>query len=80
MAQDFSQDELTRSYAQAAELDAQAAEALSAAGAAEAADPCAIWRRIRPLVVAASNLFFIPANIRNLLKQVIQLLDGFCPG
>ena len=43
MAEDFSQDQLTRSYAEAAELDARAAEVLGSTGemeAAAAADPC----------------------------------------
>lgn len=80
MAEDFTQDQLTRSYAEAAELDARAAEVLGAAEVTDAAaNPCDVWRRIRPLVEAASNLFFIPPNIRALLKQVIRLVDAFCP-
>ena len=85
MSEEFSQDQqLTRSYAAAAELDARAAELLGGAesAAADIAGPdalCTAWRRIRPIIVGASDLFFIPANIRAALKLLIRLLDGICP-
>jgi hypothetical protein len=83
MPQDFSQDELTRSYAAAAELDAQAAQVLEsdASASLEAVpDLCGTWRRIRPIIEGASDLFFIPANIRRALKLLITVVDGFCGG
>ncbi|HEY0038930.1 MAG TPA: hypothetical protein VGB66_19695 [Longimicrobium sp.] len=83
MSETFSQDQLTRSYADAAALDARAAELLggaeSAATDATSADVCGVWRRIRPIIEGASNLFFIPPNIRAALKLLIGVLDGICP-
>lgn len=86
MPENTNQDEITRSYAEAARLDAQAAEAVAAiesegASAAEGATDalCSVWRRIRPIIVGASNLFFIPGNIRAALKILIQVVDGICP-
>jgi len=87
MPQDFSQDQLTRSYAEAAELDARAADVLGSTGAAdmsmEAVAPqalCDVWQRLRPIIEGASNLFLIPANIRAALKLLISLVDGLCRG
>ncbi|HEX8904730.1 MAG TPA: hypothetical protein VF771_07815 [Longimicrobiaceae bacterium] len=76
MAEDHSQDD----RAQAQELDARAAQVLDEMRMGAAApNPCDTWRRIRSIVVAASNLKLIPANIRQVLKQVIEIADGFCP-
>jgi hypothetical protein len=83
MPEDFSQDELTRSYAAAAELDAQAARVLgsdSDAALEGVPDLCGTWRTIRPIIEGASNLFLIPANIRRALKTLITVVDGFCGG
>jgi hypothetical protein len=81
MAEEFTQDEqLTRSYADAVDLDARAAEVLAARTAEDAAaNPCEIWHDIRPLVVAISELFFIPKNIRKVLTFVIAVADALCP-
>lgn len=90
MPDSFSQDNVARSYREAADLDAQAAEVLSSSDASATAPAdfagnpldqlCPLWRRIRPIVEGASNLFFIPANIRAVLKQLIGVLDLICPG
>lgn len=80
MAEEFTHDEqLTRSYAEAVELDARAAERFGeTAEEAFTVEPCDVWREIRPDVVAASNLKFIPSNIRRLLRIVVILLDQLC--
>jgi len=87
MANEFTND-VTRSYREAVDLDDQAAQALSSTEFTAAADAagnplqtlCALWRRIRLIVIGASNLIFIPANIRAVLKQLIDVLDILCPG
>lgn len=88
MSDDVTSGSVAQSYREAADLDAEAAKVLaaedtSAEKAAFAANPldtlCALWRRIRVIVVGASNLFFIPGNIRAVLKKLITVLDGICP-
>jgi S-methylmethionine-dependent homocysteine/selenocysteine methylase len=79
MAEEFTADELTRSYAEAVELDARAAERLSQTDEqAATVEPCDIWREIRGDVVAVTKLKFIPANIRRLIEQVVDLVDRIC--
>jgi hypothetical protein len=79
MAEVFTADELTRSYAEAVELDARATERLAAADEqAESVEPCDIWREIRGDVVAVTKLKFIPANIRRLIERVVDIVDRLC--
>jgi hypothetical protein len=76
---EFTADDLTRSYAEAAELDARAAETLERTSPEAAAeDPCTAWQEIRPLVVAASKLWFIPKKIRAALAMVVVIVDSLC--
>jgi predicted MarR family transcription regulator len=75
-------------FAQAAELDRQANEALNAhqasarAATTAAFNPaqqiCEFYRRIRGVLVTASNFPLIPSGIRNILKELIRLLDALC--
>lgn len=83
MSEDVSQDQLTRSYAEVADLDARAANVLTRSESltTEAVGPdalCQAWRGIRPIVEGLSNFPLIPANIRRVLKLLITLVDGVC--
>jgi hypothetical protein len=79
MAEEFTADELTRSYAQAVELDARAGEVLERTSQeAATANPCEVWHDIRPMVEDISNLWFIPRKIRALIKLVIAIVDSLC--
>lgn len=84
MPEEFSQDQLTRSYAEVADLDARAADVLTQSESltTDAAGPdalCTAWRGIRPIVEGVSNFPLIPPNIRRVLKVLISLVDGICP-
>jgi hypothetical protein len=75
-------------FTEAAELDRQAREALQAhhaatrEAAAAAFDPiaqiCEFYKKIRGVLVTASNFPLIPSGIRNVLKELIKLLDALC--
>lgn len=81
MAEEFMRDEqLTRSYAEAVDLDARAGEVLADGSLEERAakSPCEVWREIRPLVEAITTLWFIPRKIRALIQLVILILDSLC--
>lgn len=83
MPEDFSQDQLTRSYAEVADLDGRAADVLTRSESltTDAVGPdalCTAWRGIRPIVEGLSNFPLIPANIRRVLKLLITLVDGVC--
>jgi hypothetical protein len=86
MPEDYQQDEIARGYAEVVRLDEQAAAVLAetadAASISDATNPidalCGIWQRVRPIVVGAANFPLLPANIRRVLKQLIEVIDGIC--
>ena len=79
MSEEFTQDEVTRSYAEAVDLDARAGEVLATTDHERAAaNPCEVWHDIRPLVVVLSDLVFIPKGIRGVIKLVITIADALC--
>lgn len=40
---------------------------------------CSIYKKVKPFLELASNLFLIPAKWRNALKSYIALMDQVCP-
>jgi hypothetical protein len=50
-----------------------------AGGAAVIGEVCPIYKAVRPFLVAASNLPFIPAAWRNGIKAFIAAMDLLCP-
>ncbi len=70
-SQDLSQFEAGAKAFTAETVKAQPAQAVQ--------QICGIYRVVRPILVALSNLPFIPQSWRNALKTFIRLMDLLCP-
>jgi len=78
---------LAESMSEGARLDAELADLASGdsgpaalAGGNPVQLVCALWQRIRGAVTWVSKFPLIPGNIRAVLQQLIELLDGLCAG
>lgn len=69
-SQDLSQFEEAKTFT---------AEAAKAQPAQVLPQICGIYRVVRPILIALSNLPFIPQAWRNALKTFIRLMDLLCP-
>jgi hypothetical protein len=82
MAEQFDLQQLASSLTEGANLDREAAQHVSSAaldGAISLEQLCELWRRIRRYVVWVSEFPLVPGNIRQVLKQLIGILDRLCP-
>jgi hypothetical protein len=65
-------------------LEKQATAFKGAVGTATAAEVlaqiCPIYRTVRPILVALTQIPFIPAKWKKAIKALIKVLDKICPG
>jgi len=53
---------------------------MTAAAAGTVPKICDVYKTVRPILVLASQAFFIPEKWRNAIKSLIAALDALCPG